>query len=313
MSVDLFHILPILAVIMAAVFGFIFWSTWERWHRRAVHKESLLASLHTSKNDLKSTSFLETKIILYMEECTRRSAMGKLKYLCPEILIESSKFPQRAQRAGLSSMVDTRGYEEARARIALCAGLAGAVMGLVVSIPMTLVFSISGILVGWLAPAQVVRQRIEWRTREMERHLPEMLDVIALGMRSGLSFDMSMRLYAGHFDTLLAEDMSIAERTWSTGLERRDEALRTVAQSYASPLFSRVVETIIRSIRFGSSMVEGLEAQSVEARQDYRAQREEQIAKAPVKMMIPTGTLILPAMMILVLGPVMLELVGGGF
>ena len=34
-------------------------------------------------------------------------------------------------------------------------------------------------------------------------------------------------------------------------------------------------------------------------------------AKAPVKMMVPTGVLILPAMLMLVLGPVLLELAGG--
>ena len=43
----------------------------------------------------------------------------------------------------------------------------------------------------------------------------------------------------------------------------------------------------------------------------YRARRQEQVAKAPVKMMVPTGTLILPAMLIMVLGPVLLEMAGG--
>ena len=38
---------------------------------------------------------------------------------------------------------------------------------------------------------------------------------------------------------------------------------------------------------------------------------EERVAKAPVKMMLPTGTLILPAMLLLVMGPILLELAGG--
>ena len=60
-------------------------------------------------------------------------------------------------------------------------------------------------------------------------------------------------------------------------------------------------------------MVEGLEAESIQVRNACKAQREERIAKAPVKMMVPTGVLILPAMLILVLGPVLLELMNGGF
>ena len=43
----------------------------------------------------------------------------------------------------------------------------------------------------------------------------------------------------------------------------------------------------------------------------YKARRQEAVAKAPVKMMVPTGVLILPAMLMLVLGPVLLELAGG--
>lgn len=64
-------------------------------------------------------------------------------------------------------------------------------------------------------------------------------------------------------------------------------------------------------MRFGSSLVEGLEEASLEARNSYKTKQEEKVAKAPVKMMIPTGTLILPAMLILVLGPVLLELING--
>ncbi len=58
-------------------------------------------------------------------------------------------------------------------------------------------------------------------------------------------------------------------------------------------------------------MVESLESAARESRMAYRARRQEQVAKAPVKMMVPTGTLILPAMLIMVLGPVLLEMAGG--
>ena len=73
----------------------------------------------------------------------------------------------------------------------------------------------------------------------------------------------------------------------------------------------RDVESAVRSLRFGSSLAEGLEASAAEARAAHRAHVEERVAKAPVKMMVPTGALILPAMLLLVLGPVLLELMEG--
>ena len=91
----------------------------------------------------------------------------------------------------------------------------------------------------------------------------------------------------------------------------REEALRQVADSYDSPVMNRVIEDTIRSLRFGSSLADNLELVAEEVRAEYRSRKEEQVAKAPVKMMLPTGTLILPAMLILVLGPVLLELMKG--
>ena len=49
----------------------------------------------------------------------------------------------------------------------------------------------------------------------------------------------------------------------------------------------------------------------MEARQSHKAYVEEKVMKAPVKMMLPVGTLILPSMLILVLGPVLLDLAQG--
>ncbi len=145
----------------------------------------------------------------------------------------------------------------------------------------------------------------------MECDLSEMLDVVALGMRSGMSFDRSLDLYTGYFRTQLADAFRSAQRQWACGLASRPEALREVADSYASPLLARVIENIVRSRRFGATMADNLEDAAREARSGYKARRQEAVAKAPVKMMVPTGVLILPAMLMLVLGPVLLELAGG--
>ena len=141
--------------------------------------------------------------------------------------------------------------------------------------------------------------------------MSEMLEVVALGVRSGLSFDRSLQLYTGHFDDGLARECAAAQRSWEAGLATRQDALRALAQGYDNPLFSRTVSAIIRSLRFGTSLGEVLEQSAEQARAARKAQVEERVAKAPVKMMIPTGTLILPAMLLLVLGPVLLELMEG--
>ncbi len=90
----------------------------------------------------------------------------------------------------------------------------------------------------------------------------------------------------------------------------RDEALRRLAAELDVPALSRFVSNIQRALRFGSPIGRMLESLSSEARSCYRATMEERVAKTPVKMLGPTAGLILPAMLILMMGPVMLDLVG---
>lgn len=52
---------------------------------------------------------------------------------------------------------------------------------------------------------------------------------------------------------------------------------------------------------------------SCDVRRQRRGAIERRIAKAPVKLLVPTGTCILPAMLILVMGPVLLQFVQTGF
>ena len=84
-----------------------------------------------------------------------------------------------------------------------------------------------------------------------------------------------------------------------------------LAAGYDSPLFQRTVSGVLQSLRRGTSLLSDLEQEAAESRKQFRAAKEEAVAKAPVKMMLPIGTLILPAMLLLVLGPVVLELFGG--
>ena len=151
------------------------------------------------------------------------------------------------------------------------------------------------------------RERIQL---DVERHVPEMLDAIALGMRSGLSFESALRLYSFRFDDRLAIACRRACQNWESGLVERDEALRAVAEEFDVPSLSRFVANALRALKYGSPMGRMLEVLSSEARSCYRAKMEERVAKAPVKMLAPTAGLILPAMLIMMMGPVVLELIG---
>ena len=194
--------------------------------------------------------------------------------------------PGLLAHAGIAGIATQTGARVARMQLAAIGVGAGAIAGCLFSAEFGAVLGIAGACIGFISVPAVLRSAAAARNAEMERHLSEMLEVVVMGLGSGLSFSRSFALYPRYFRNVLADSMSRVVVQWEMGL-------------------------VTRSLRFGTSIAESLEAVAIEARETHRARLEERVAKAAVKMMLPVGTLILPAMLLMVLGPVMLELVEG--
>lgn len=133
--------------------------------------------------------------------------------------------------------------------------------------------------------------------------LPELLDVLALGLGAGLSFDMSLRLYCDHFDNGTSRSLEAAMLGWRLGTGTREEALSRLAEEWGTPAARRFATSVAEALRFGSPLAATLERQAASVRDEARSRVEEEIERAPVKMLVPLGTLIVPAMLLAVLGP----------
>ncbi len=254
---------------------------------------------------------LDDRLVVYVENLSRKMSLGAGARPARANARASRWCDDHLKRAGIAGSVTDVGFCAARFRLAAAGAVCGALAGLALSAELSVVLALVGVACGWASPGWAIRQRERRRADELERHLSEMLEVVALGLRSGLSFDRSLQLYVEHFDTLLARACASAQRQWALGLTTREQALRELASTFDSLLFSRVVENMVRSLRFGSSLADGLESAASQARQQFHSRKQEQVAKASVKMMVPTGVLMLPAMLIMVLGPVLLELMEG--
>lgn len=142
--------------------------------------------------------------------------------------------------------------------------------------------------------------------RHSEAELPRMLDILAMGMQSGLSFDAAFGLYVHRFDTELAQLCRGRFEVWERGLISRSEGLEQLATCIQLPLFDRFCRSASRSLRHGVPLAPLIKEYANQARKEYRNKQKELVLKAPVKMLLPTGVLILPAMMMLVIGPIIL-------
>ena len=308
--------LAVVACACAAVSAALAYTMRARRQARAGRRSKALGTLQDADGALLSGG--RNWVLGYAEKLTRRLFTEATEPINPSVRAKRASatragaaYKRRAGVAGCAKDITVAAFCEARTRLALIGGAAGGLFGLVFSAELALVLALAGAFAGQALPMMSVRRLVRLRAAEAELHLSEMLEVVALGLRSGMTFDRSFALYGAYFDNEFAHSCARAHRRWSLGLASREEALRDLADSYDCEQLARVIDSIVRSLRFGSALAGILEEASSQSRAAYRAVLEEKVAKAPVKMMLPTGTLILPAMLLMVMGPVLLELAGG--
>ena len=283
----------------------------ERSRRRA-------QGIGASTDDMAALVENHDPVLRYAERMTKRLFTRETEAVTPSVRAKragktraGARYKQLAVVAGCSKDITVSAFCEARTRLTIAGAAAGMLAGIVFSWELAVLLALAGALLMRSLPLRSVRAAVRKRSVDAERHLSEMLDVVALGLRSGLTFDRSFALYGLYFDNEFARSCTKTYRRWSLGLSTREEALRDFAASYECDQLSRAVDSIVRSLRFGSALSELLEEAAAQSRESYRTALAERVAKAPVKMMLPTGTLILPAMLLLVLGPILLELASG--
>ncbi|MBR3235866.1 MAG: type II secretion system F family protein [Atopobiaceae bacterium] len=137
------------------------------------------------------------------------------------------------------------------------------------------------------------------------RQMPVMLDVVTLGLSAGLSFDSALELYCKRYHNLLATELGSAMLAWRLGTASREEALQAVANRLGVSSLERFAAVVTQALAFGSPLAATLEQQAQTIRDEQRAQMEEVIEQVPIKMLIPLGTLIVPAMLLAILGPLL--------
>ena len=135
--------------------------------------------------------------------------------------------------------------------------------------------------------------------------LPVLLDVVTLGLSAGLSFDASLELYCDRYQTELARAFSEAMLSWRIGAQGREAALWRLADELGVSALRRFASVVGEALAFGTPLAEALERQAQVIRDEQRSQVEEEIERVPVKMLIPLGMLIVPAMFLAILGPLL--------
>ncbi len=194
-------------------------------------------------------------------------------------------------------------------------GLLGfAVFGLLVALLLGLgVLPIIGIVlvlgaVGYFAPDLWLYQRAYDRAEQIQRTLPDALDLLTISVEAGLGFDAALAQVARNTQGPLAEEFFRVLQEMQIGLGRA-EAFRALAERSNIPDLRNFVTAMVQADVFGIPIANVLRVQAREMRVKRTQRAEEQAQKVPVKILFPLIFCILPVLFVVVIGPAAITII----
>jgi tight adherence protein C len=191
--------------------------------------------------------------------------------------------------------------------------LASACFGLVLSL---LFWKMLGFPVTWLIPmiALVVacagyspffalNRAMEGRKVEIQKALPEFLDMVASTVQAGLALNAALAYAVEVAPGALGEEISEALSQIRLGRPRAD-ALKAVGERTNQPELRNALRAMVQAERMGANVATMLNDLASDARHRRLMAVEEMAAKLPVKMVFPMVTCMIPAIFVIIFGSV---------
>ncbi len=153
----------------------------------------------------------------------------------------------------------------------------------------------------WIPPLWL-SLRVQNRKEEIERALPDALDLITVSIEAGLGLDAAFARVAERTRGALAFEFRNVLSDVGLGRMRR-EALHDLGKRTGVDDLVSFAAAIIQADQTGISIGQVLRVQSDQIRTNRRQKVEEAAAKLPTKMVFPLVLCIFPTTFIVILGP----------
>ena len=173
-----------------------------------------------------------------------------------------------------------------------------------------MVLVVAAAAAGYYLPEAVLSLRIRRRQRELMHAFPDALDLLRLCVQAGLGLDAAIERVGRemrHARPVLSEEFALTGLALRAGSSRA-EALRNLSQRVGLKDIDALVSMLIQADRFGTSVSESLTVYADALRTQRRLRAEEAAAKLPVKLLFPLIFCVFPALLTVLLGPVVIML-----
>lgn len=165
-------------------------------------------------------------------------------------------------------------------------------------------------IVGYLLPSFWLARTIKKRQELIFHTLPDLLDLVTVCVDAGVSMDAALIRATDipQFDRdPLAREIRVVTMETRAG-KRRIEALKDMAERTMVDDVRLLVTMLAQTERFGTSLNQALRTFSDELRTKRRQLAEEAAAKTTIKIIFPLILFIFPALLVVILGPAVVQI-----
>jgi tight adherence protein C len=165
---------------------------------------------------------------------------------------------------------------------------------------------IAASLIGsYKAPDIFLSNKITKRSKEIQKGLPDALDLLVICAEAGLTVDASFHRVArelGKAYPELGDEFALTAIELGFLAERR-QAFENLAARVKLDAVKGVVTTMIQTEKYGTPLASALRVLSAEFRNERMMRAEEKAARLPAIMTVPLILFILPVLFVVILGP----------
>lgn len=269
---------------------------------RSIGKETVKAEY---KNV--DSSFYDRVIKPFIDKATKVDENGNKPSKNARQRAQTAKLAKRLRQAGMH--ISASNFQFFKTAFMLVTIVVSVGVGLILmnTTKYFYIIILAGVLIGVLGPDLYLSSKVKSHQEEIRSQLAETLDLMSVCMEAGLSFDASLVKISERMEGPLIDELVTVFKQIQLG-KNRNEALKELAEGSEVGELKTFVSAVIQANQLGIPITNVLAAQSEQLRVAKREEIKTVAAKVPTKMTIPTVLLILPAIILVILGPVIISL-----
>jgi tight adherence protein C len=210
--------------------------------------------------------------------------------------------------AGFRSAQAVAAFQLFRGTLMIGFALVGAALGASLGKPV-LGIAAAGCTLGYVLPTLVIRRLATARQRRIRIELPDILALLVVSLEAGVGFSEAVKLVGREAERqrrIMGQELAATAAQMAAGRSMED-SLKNLAERTGVDEIKSMTALAIQSEKVGARIAPALRASAEQLSSQRRLAAEETAHKAAIKMLFPLIFLILPAMMLIVLGPALIQ------